>query len=393
MKNFRKSILVLATTPLVGSSAIAGGFGTEGVNTAGALFNYKAFVMQGSIGYAFAQRNYSNGVGLSQNGAPAAGSTSTDVANDILLWDLEMKGKLTEEIDCLGRIHTPYRNDTDTGSTFVGRYTQSILEVDSKSVEATCSYKFNIDEKMLVRAIGGVRALWFDATRVNAVNLAGFGGFPPTDFNNTFALDNGGPGFGYRVGASFEMPDYLVRAQVFYDSEIKTSLSGTQSNLLGTVPITTGMDLPQSVTARLQAPINETTLLWGGVRWEDWSSIQSLQILGTNLGSPAPVTINTFWSDGWKVEFGGAKKINSDLTLSSTLTWNKGIGGGYTDTWTGGFGGQYDLDENWRVSAGVNLSYLTSSSEISTASNAFSTHNQANDWVLSTGVKLQYAIR
>ena len=58
MKFFRNSVLTIAATSLLATAAHASGWGTEGINPGGALFNDKSFVLQGAFLYAIPERNY-----------------------------------------------------------------------------------------------------------------------------------------------------------------------------------------------------------------------------------------------------------------------------------------------------------------------------------------------
>lgn len=390
-------------TIVVGSSSLAtaGGFSTEGVNETGALYNYKSFVIQGSIGYAVPKREYSNGVGTNQLGAAAAGSTSTSASENFFLGDLEMKVGFNKNVDCLLRGHQPYKLRNKVSGDFVGRFEQSEFAIDALGVDATCSYKMEVADGMLVRALGGLRTVNFDAERSNTVIGAAAGapgGLAALEFNNTYDFQ-GDTELGWRIGASFEIPEFLLRAQIVYDSEIEADLTGTQTlsnstaTLIDAAPVSTSVTLPQSISARVQSGINETTLAWVGVKWQEWSALNQLSITSPNPALNRVLT--TGFDDGWTVTAGVGKRINEDLSIQASLTWNEGIGGGYTDTWSFGAGAAYDLDDNWRVSVGAGATLLTSSNETSNGSGggaSSSAYEQGNDWAYGVGMKLQYAL-
>ncbi|MEM9677506.1 MAG: outer membrane protein transport protein [Pseudomonadota bacterium] len=392
---------LLLTTAATG--AFASGFNTEGVNPGGALFNDKRFVIQGGFGYVNPMREYSNTTGTDQLGGAATGSTSTDAADSFILYNADIKVGFSDNVDCAGRVHQPWRLTNQTEPGWAGRYEQSSFHIDSRALDLTCSYKTMINDTMRVRLLGGLRSTTLEATRKNAVIGTAIGQ-AAVDFTNTYDFRSEDRELGYRIGAAFEMPAILLRAQVIYDSAIEMNMVGTQaidiggtvvgpSPVTGAVPVTTSFDLPQSISMRVQSGVSQTTLVWVGAKWQEWSTIPGLTIL--NSDGSINNELETGWNDAWTVEVGAARRITKDLNAQASITWNQGIGGGYTDTWTFGAGIAYDLDDNWRVSVGGAATLLTASSESGStggggaSSNAY---NQGDDWALSVGMRLQYAL-
>lgn len=73
-----------------------------------------------------------------------------------------------------------------------------------------------------------------------------------------------GYGLGFVAGAAYEMPEIALRVALTYSSEISMELDGSNGDLSGS--------LPQSVNLEFQSGIAEDTLLFGSVRWADWTS-------------------------------------------------------------------------------------------------------------------------
>ena len=443
MNTLKKSVLALTATTLITTAAQAGGFSTEGINPGGVLFNDKSFVVQGALGYAMPQRRYKNAVGTQQHpGAlappppvvfvPAAGSSASDATPNYFLLSGDLKFGINNEFDCAVRGHQPYKLDNEVDPGFNGEYVQNSFKIDSVGVDGTCSYKIDMGNGRRIRLIGGVRSTDLEATRTNRASaeyLTGVSvathpvsgaflfpeiatpalGLAGPDYTNEYSFE-ADRGYGYRIGASFEIPQYALRAQVIYDSKIELDLTGTQRIYAGTdvimnEAITLGVDMPQSLSVRFQTGINQTTLVYGGVRWMNWSDVSSLMI--THPTNPLlNKTLTTGWDDGWTIEGGVQKKLTDDLSGSLGIKWDKGIGGGYTDTWTGSAGIAYDLDDNWRISFGGSISLLTSSTEMdgfgfgtcfdSTCSpgggQSSSMYRQGTDWAYAIGTRIQYTM-
>ena len=388
MKFFRNSVLTFAATSMLATAAHASGWGTEGINPGGALFNDKSFVIQGAAIYALPERNYT---GATATNPPATlTSANTNAADTFVLTSGDVKFAVNEAVDCALRAHEAYHNDTSADLNWLGATYTLSTDISSLALDGTCSYKFAVGDGYRLRLIGGVTSTDLSVTRSNVLDaLTAAGAGAAQGAINTYSLE-GDRVYGYRLGASFEIPKYALRAQVIYDSERDINLVGTQSITgLGVVaPALVSITLPKSISARVQSGINATTLVYGGVRWTEWSVIQALSVTGGT-----PVSVTTGYKNGWDVEVGVQKKLTSDLSGSAAISWTKGIGGGYTDSWGLSAGLAYDLDDNWRVSVGASARYLTSSNgEGGTLGLSTVSYNQANDWAYDAGVRLQYAL-
>ena len=383
MNFFRNSALTFAATSLLASAAQASGWGTEGVNPGGALFNDKTFVIQGAVGYVAPERNYTGATTTLNPGTLTAANSNVGQNYYVLSGDL--KFAVSEEVDCALRAHRPYHNDTKADSNWLGATYTLSTEIDSLALDGTCSYKFDVADGQRLRLIGGVTSTDLEITRTNILSAAAGASAGAT---NSYNLE-GDRVFGYRLGASYEIPKYALRAQIIYDSERDMNLSGVQTvNGTMVAPAMVSITLPKAISARVQTGINQTTLVYGGVRWTEWSVIQSLSVTGGT-----PVAVSTGYKNGWTVETGVQKKLTDDLAGSASITWNQGIGGGYNDTWSFAAGIAYDLDDNFRVSFGASATYLTSSSgEGGALGGAIVSYNQANDWAYAAAVRLQYSM-
>jgi long-subunit fatty acid transport protein len=79
--------------------------------------------------------------------------------------------------------------------------------------------------------------------------------------------------FGYLVGVAYEKPEIALRVALTYNSKISHSLDTTEA--FGVVPTpasTTKIDTPQSVNLEFQSGVAKDTLLFGSVRWVDWTA-------------------------------------------------------------------------------------------------------------------------
>ena len=78
---------------------------------------------------------------------------------------------------------------------------------------------------------------------------------------------------GYLIGAAYEIPDIKLRVGLTYESAITHQFATTESfSAVGPGPeSTTEITLPQSVALDFQSGVAKDTLVFGSVRWSEWS--------------------------------------------------------------------------------------------------------------------------
>ncbi|MFM7446408.1 MAG: OmpP1/FadL family transporter, partial [Tabrizicola sp.] len=119
---------------------------------------------------------------------------------------------------------------------------------------------------------------------------------------------------GYLVGVAYEKPDIALRIALTYNSAIKHNFDTTQ-----TIPPTTGstteVETPQSINLDFQTGVAKDTLVFGQVRWADWSSF---------LIDPT--------------NFPG----NGLVELEDTVTYTLGVARRFNENWVGTFSLNYE---------------------------------------------------
>ncbi|MBV1903793.1 MAG: hypothetical protein KUG58_09180 [Marinosulfonomonas sp.] len=157
-------------------------------------------------------------------------------------------------------------------------------------------------------------------------------------------------GFGYLIGAAYEIPDIALRAAITYNSGIDHTMTGTE---LGG-PTSFELRTPQSVNLDLRSGIAADTLLFGSVRWVNWSDFDISPPIYT-AGSGSLVyypkdTVSYTLGVGRKFSdrFSGSIAIGYE-DASSGLTGNLGPRDGYLSLQ---LGGQYTIDR-MKISGGI----------------------------------------
>ena len=101
-----------------------------------------------------------------------------------------------------------------------------------------------------------------------------------------------GQEYGWRAGLAYEIPEYKLRAQILYRSGTDYGATGTLTvpgALVGspvpsvTLPAAGIGQLPQSVEVSFRSGVAPAWLVFGSVKWTDWSVLQNLTVIIADL--------------------------------------------------------------------------------------------------------------
>lgn len=183
-------------------------------------------------------------------------------------------------------------------------------EASATAVTGILRYKF--DGGFSVH--GGVRAQRADGF----IRLQGAAYGPLSGYNVTLDSDVAP---GYLVGVAYEKPEIALRVALTYNSAITHDFDTTE--LVGVAPVAplsvTEVELPQSVNLDFQTGVAKDTLVFGQIRWVDWSSFTL---------TPA--------------FFGGATGGASLIDLEDTTTYTLGVGRRFNENWAGSISINYE---------------------------------------------------
>ena len=113
--------------------------------------------------------------------------------------------------------------------------------------------------------------------------------------------------WGYVVGAAWERPDIAARVALTYNSAITHTLSSTE---FGGPTGSFQTEIPESLNLEFQTGIAADTLLFGSIRWVEWSAFAI-----DPPAYPLPVPLVSYQSD--------------------RITYNLGLGRRFNETWSG----------------------------------------------------------
>jgi len=196
---------------------------------------------------------------------------SGDVGSDFGVASLSFKSDLSDRVSLAVIIDQPFGADVDYGDADPAYpIAGSEAQFETLGVTALGRYKFN--ETFSLHA--GVRFIQVEAqllSQVTSIVVDPATGLPTATlytYDGDFEADDA---LGYVVGAAYERPDIALRVALTYSSETEfshdTTFTGTG---IGTGQ--TEYTLPQSVNLDFQTGIAADTLLFGSIRWVDWSS-------------------------------------------------------------------------------------------------------------------------
>lgn len=183
--------------------------------------------------------------------------------------------------------------------------------------------------------------------------------------------------FGYLVGAAYEKPEIALRVALTYTSEIDHDLDTVEQ---GVVPSVTPITTPQAVNLEFQSGVAEDTLVFGSVRWVEWTTF--------NI-SPANFPSNplVFYADD-RITYtlGVGRRLDETWSVLGSLSYEESTGSttgnlGPTDGFTSVSLGAIYTKDNMKITGG--LRYIDVGDANTTVAAAF-TGNSA----IAAGIKV-----
>lgn len=261
----------------------------------------------------------------SVEGTDVAGFDTGNVSNSYNQIGLAYKRQFTEQLSGLIMLNEPFGADiayptaAEGGSPVLGG---TMAEVNSKHLTGVLRYvmpnNFGVH--------GGVNISRADGSV--ALNGAAYGpvaGYS-VDLDNDIAA-------GWLAGISWEKPEIAARVSLTYHSAIDHEFDTVESGPLvdpdgpGPLPSlpllagesTTKVSTPKSWTLDFQTGVAEGTLVFGSIRWVDWSSFKVdperfVQVTGGGLVDLDDSTTYTL---------GMGRKLTEEWSMAGSISWEK----------------------------------------------------------------------
>jgi long-subunit fatty acid transport protein len=343
------SAALLATTALVHAGGIE-----RNAQSPSILFEEGGYV---ELGYSFANPDVSGTQVVPAPPFSPAGSTSGDVAPSYGFATFAYKQDLGEALSFAIIVDEPVGADVDyAGIGFAPGYlyafgTGSQAEINSQQVTAALRYELPSGFSVY----GGLRSVSADG------NVSLFNGTGGGTANYQMSAD-GSTEIGYMIGGAYERPDIALRVALTYYSETDHTFTATETTLAGALPTQFQTTIPQQVLLEAQSGVAEGTLVFGSIRWTDWTAFDITPTVYTTAVSPGGSLVD-YDNDTWTWTLGGARVLTDNWTALGSVTYEAGQGGfsgnlGPTDGRTSlGLGMRYTQGA-MRITAGVSYTWI-----------------------------------
>ncbi len=369
MKKIASIIGASALMAIAASSASAGGIDRTRLGF-GTLFESGRYV-------EFGLSHVNPDVSGTYPGIVGGGSTG-GMAGSYTLPSLSFKDDITDRLSYAIYLNVPY----GAKAAYSGGFYNG-LEADWKSRQIAALLKYRFDQGVSV--YGGLKYVRSQANifipdqmmRAGFAQAAANPATPPAQAAQAAALAASPAGalnyaasgpsdgaFSGIIGVAYERPDIALRVGLTYESGFTHKFPTTETFLpLAGSPLlngTTTVKMPQSVTLDFQSGIAADTLLFGSLRWSEWS-VWEVRPQGYNAVTGSDIT--GFDNNVLTWQLGIGRRINENLSVFARLGYEKSNGGiasrlAPTDGMRSiGIGGTY-THGNMKITAGVEYAKL-----------------------------------
>jgi long-subunit fatty acid transport protein len=236
-----------------------------------------------------------------------AGVPSGDIANTYQSYSLGWKSEINDRLSFAIVANNPVGADiTYPGGLYP--FGGSTAKLESTAVTGYLKYKLN-DR---VSVYGGAR---LQALKGNVV--LGSPVIPVAPY--TLAVDSD-YAMGYVLGAAYERPEIAMRVALTYESKIDHEFRDSTG-----APF--GVEIPQAVTLHARSGIAANTIVFGSIRWQEWSQFRI---------APADFLAHPLNLSGLPLAFGA----------DDYWTYELGVGRRFTDNWSGALTVGYEPQAN-----------------------------------------------
>ncbi len=285
----KRILTTVATVAAAATSAHAGGVERSGQSVA-ILFEEGRYV---ELSFGYFDPSVSGTVG---GGALSSG----DMSSSYNSWSLGYKMDVGDRIDFAVILDQPIGADvaypTGTGYPLAG----TTAELSSSAITALLRYKFESN----ISVYGGLR----HETVKGVVSIPAVGGYTLSTNHDTE--------LGYVVGIAWEKPEIAARVALTYNSAITHTLDSLE---FGAVAGSFETEVPQSVSLEFQTGIAKDTLLFGSIRWVEWSAFE-IDPPAYPLADP----LVSYQSDRITYNLGLGRRFNEN--------WSAAVSVGYEDS-------------------------------------------------------------
>ncbi|MGL6209750.1 MAG: outer membrane protein transport protein [Paracoccaceae bacterium] len=267
--------------------------------------------------------------------APGVSIGTGNMSQNYASVGLAYKADLTDKLSYAIILNSPYGADAKYPSLYTG------LQANWGSSQIAGILKYKIADRVSV--YGGVKHVTSSATIAipdslirGGLRAAGAAGNPraaalaalaPTGTLAYTAKGENDSKVAFIIGAAYEIPDIALRVGLSYESGFTHEFKTTE--FIAAVPSvsgvgTTKVEMPQSVTLDFQSGVAKDTLVFGSIRWAEWS-VWEVRPQGYNALTGSDIT--SFDNNVLTYQLGVGRKINDNLSLFARVGYEKANGG------------------------------------------------------------------
>ena len=168
---------------------------------------------------------------------------------------------------------------------------------------------------------------------------------------------------GYIIGAAYERPEIALRVALTYESGLTHDFGSSETlTAIGAEGAkgTFDIDMPQSITLDFQSGVATDTLVFGSIRWSEWSVSELRPSVYEDLTGDRVAGVT---DDVYTYRFGVGRRINNDLSVFARVTCEPSQGGissrlaPIDGSASYGIGGSYTIDAV-EITGGVEYALL-----------------------------------
>lgn len=302
-----------------------------------------------------------------------AGGSSGDIANHFNQISFGVKAALNDRIDLAVVLDQPIGAHINYASPSYAYGLGPGSQAEIKAKALTAMLRYRLDGGFSV--YGGLKL-------EEASGTVGF-------FNGYHMTTSKETDLGYLVGVAYEKPEIALRVSLTYLSDITHKFDADENGIATQFETT----VPQSVALDFQSGVAKDTLVFGSIRWREWSNFDiSPQIYKAMTGGEALVSYS---KDSVTYTLGVGRKFTENWSGAVSYTHEGKRGGfsgnlGPTDGVDSlGVGVTYTRD-NTKVTAGVSYSHLgNAKTRLAGSSTQFSDFR--DNHAVGVGIKVGYA--
>ena len=246
------------------------------------------------------------------------GAQSGDIGVSNLNFGAAYKSDFDEQWSYAVIVDQPYKAEVEypTNPFYFG--TDSSAEFDSLAITGLLQYNFGSGFSVY----GGLRAQETEASATIA-----FAGNYDVEADADW-------GVGYVAGVAYERPDIALRVSLTYSSEIEHENDVVEQvdTPFGRQTFTSvaEFETPQSVNLEFQSGVAKDTLVFGGIRWVDWSDFDlSPQIYSSGLVAGQPLL--SYEDDVVTYTVGLGRRLNETWSLAGSIGYEENTGNLFTN--------------------------------------------------------------